>query len=179
MKYTILCMLTMLIACGQVPLGTQAALNRLDPMTADATTIRFAVEQTADLPLDTTAFLRLALSTPEGEVAESFILDRVQQPVNNGAIIRTIFAIAAADQSRFNRLREEILEAKSLHPDNNAGSLSISASGCMIAPPPKGPWLVSAFIGIDGQSDWLPLIRDVDIRTLGSQSHSEAITLCR
>ncbi len=178
MKIYALLLLVCVTACGQVPLGTQAALNRLDPMTADATAMRFAVEQLADLPLNTTATLRLALSTPEGEIADSFVLDRVQQPVNDGAVIRTIFAIATADQARFNQLRDNILAQKAAYPDESVGSLRISASGCMTAQPPVGPWLVSAFVGIDGQSGWLPLIRDVDIKSLGPQTGGEAITLC-
>lgn len=179
MKIYTIVLLVFLTACGQVPLGTQLALRQLDPMSADATAMRFAVEQPADLPLDTTATLRLALTTPEAEIADIFTLARVEQPLNDGAVVRTIFAIAATDQARFNTLRDDILAQEAAHPDDSEGSLSISASGCMTAPPPAGPWLVSAFIGIEGQRGWLPLIRDVDIRTLGPQTDSETIMLCR
>ncbi len=177
MKIFTLLLLLGVAACAHVPLGTQVALARLDPMTADATAMRFAVEQPADLPLDTTASLHMSFTSQDGEVADQFTLARVQQPVSDGAIIRTIFAIAASDRARFNQLREEILAQKAAHPDGE-GSISISASGCMTAPPPEGPWLVSVFIGIDGHSDWLPLIRDVDIRTLGPQTNTGTITPC-
>ena len=177
MKFITLFSLILITACAQIPIGTRSALADLDVMTTDVTKMRFATVRAADMPIRTSATLTMSLETPERTVSGTYILSQISEPVPEAEQIRTIFAIADVDHDRFNAMRSEMLALRDQHPDSS-GSVSINASGCLTGPIPEGPMLVSVFIGMEGRADWLPILRNVDIATLGPQSDGEALQNC-
>lgn len=178
MKNIAFSLLLFIGACAQIPFGTHMALNNLDPMTADVTAIRFAVDQAVNLPLDTMAKLHISITTPEQDMGGTFVLDRVSEPLADAGQVRTTFAIAEIDHHRFITLREQVLMLGAKYPDDSEGTLSIAASGCMTDPSYDRPIIVSVYIGLDGDTNWLPLMQDVDVRKLGDRS-GQPIAGCR
>ncbi len=164
-----------LFGCGRVPLTSMIRLNRLDPMTVNATHIRAAVRMPDAMRVKPDG-ARLTWSAKRDDIAqtikETFVLEHDFSPtVKNALNTRVkpgfrieIFRIAEPELEKLTTFRQRVAAWKQQDPDDTEGSLSIDIVGCRLGPLPSGKLLVSTYLKMKADGQFITLTRDTDLR---------------
>jgi hypothetical protein len=162
-----------LSGCGHVPVASMLKLSRVDFATTDPALLRAAVTLPWQLrPRGEGMRMRVAVKIGNGpEETQDFALrkvsDAADQLRNEVAPGTALFAyrIDPADLPRLQALRAGLLAKKK---EGMKGSLSISIrpETCRVEPLPQGPVLFSTYLRTGETANYVPLARDVDLRSL-------------
>ena len=160
-----------LAACAEVPLKTQVALARFDPMQADLGGISVLVEVPNGIAVQGDgATLTLAATQPSGaEVSETVVLRPRAVSMDGGedARLRWRFDLNPADVARLEQTRAEIRALKAADPDT-AGALSVAAAPCQNGELPGDPeqLLMDVYLQDAAEGPALPVAPQVDLRDM-------------
>lgn len=190
MRYlAVLLALLLLPACSSMPLASMWQLRNADPLTTDPAEVRLAVRLPAiyDLPPGTVKMtLSLDRASTGEKVAETFLLestDEVTSPFllgqrKDGYDI-TIYWIAEDDYARLRNWQRTARRWKEETPGETKGSLSISTKPCLAEGTAMKKVLVSSYILMDGQEDFVTLNKDVDVvKTLDMSGLPDTLEAC-
>ncbi|MEP9377034.1 hypothetical protein ABLE91_09990 [Aquabacter sp. CN5-332] len=168
-------------ACSHMPLASMARLSSFDPMRADLAALRAAVRMPSGIaPVPGGAGLALAYwreGEEDGRRMEAITLEEVKAPEDAASLVAekgmavAVFRIPPADLPRLEAIRAEIETARAEDQAGGRrprGSLSVSMKGCVRGPVPDGPLPVTTYLKIAQGGDFIPLLRDVDLRSLKS-----------
>ncbi|MFG1287135.1 hypothetical protein [Xanthobacter versatilis] len=175
-------------ACSHVPVSSLPQLASLDLDTADLSVLRAAVRAPKEIaPVPGGAFVSMSYwrqgeegrkTTVQASLeveADLRALAALKEEEREGQRI-TVFRLTDEGRRKLEAARSEMLALKSdelakgrrLH-----GSLAVSAEGCVRGALPAGPLLLSTYLRLKPGGNFVPLIRDVDLRSLLAQAGSD------
>lgn len=176
-------------ACSHVPLASLPKLARLDPVTADLAALRAAARAPeAIMPTPGGAVLTLSYWR-QGEEAkkttQTVVLDEDPDPAMRAALKGeetsgtriTVFRLPEEGRRRLEAARAEAVALKGSEAAAGRkarGSLSIAMKGCARGPLPAGPILLSTYLKMEPEGEFIPLVRDVDLATLADEAGAKA-----
>jgi hypothetical protein len=161
-------------ACGHMPVTSMVKLARVDFQTTDPEKLRVAVRLPSALRARAEGtVLRVAVRVGKGaEEARDFslreITDRAELDMLAGegeaGFHLSAYAIAANDVAHVRMFRAALMQKKQ---DEVSGALTISVrpDTCRTGSLPSGPVLLSTYLRTGETSGYVPLARDVDLRS--------------
>lgn len=164
----------LLAACGHMPVTSMVRLARVDFQTTDPEKLRVAVRLPNALRARAEGtVLRVAVRVGNGaEEARDFALreiaDRAELDTLAGegeaGFHLSAYAIAANDVAHLRMFRAALMQKKK---DGVGGSLTISVrpDTCRTGALPSGPVLLSTYLRTGETNSYVPLARDVDLRS--------------
>lgn len=174
-------------ACSHVPVTSLPQLASLDLDTADLSVLRAAVRAPQEIaPVPGGAFVTMSYWRPGEEGAKTTIQAALEVDADPRALAAlrdearegqriTVFRLTEDGRRKLEAARstalalksDELAKGRRLH-----GSLAVSAEGCVRSPLPSGPLLLSTYLRLKPGGDFVPLVVDVDLRSLLAQSGS-------
>lgn len=174
-----------LSACNGVPLSTQWKLRHFDLGTADISKLRVALRApgwTTPTPGKTVLEATLAPRSPEsGErklkihLHQGLHLDDTADiaHIGNSDTPFAIYEIAPRDLAAARAFQEEAQKRKQEGGSGKGSGIKLqSGVACRRGEIPDGPILIDAYIHVDDETGWLPLLEGLDVRP--SLTSSEA-----
>jgi len=164
--------------CGHMPVTSMVRLARIDFQTTDLERLRVAVKLPRMLKARTDGtMLRIGVKLANGvEEARDFALREVSDAeAEPGA---QAFAIAVADVAQLHAFRAALVLRQQ---GGSGGSLTIAVRPdvCRAAPLPDGPVPFTTWLKTAETNGYVPLARDVDLRSLdGGQDIAARIPVC-
>lgn len=184
-----LALLLSVAGCAHVPPSSLAQLSRLDLMTSDLKVMRAAVRAPAALaPLPRGAKLVLTywrdgeekknVSAVLVEDTDPEALGNLAPEVTPGMRI-TVFRIPETERARLEITRAAVVAARAGTQDGRRAhvTLSVSVEGCAREPLPEGPVLLTTYLKATADGDFIPLVRDLDLRSLKTEDGASAAAL--
>lgn len=166
-----------LAACGHVPVSTMWALRNLDATTLDPALLRAAV-RLPDAIEPQPGGVRLEIGWwREGEEDKKRVVKFVLQETSSPADVEPlaferkagtrlwVYRADPADIPRIRALQAEAQDEKAKAPGKTHGSLGVSADACHRGEFADGPILMTTFLRVDLQRGYLPVVKDLDLRT--------------
>lgn len=170
-------------ACGHMPLTSMAKLARIDFETSDLAQWSAAVRLPPSLrPLSQKVFLRVIVKRGRTQEVREALLREVpaagelnSESGPDGRI--HVFRIDPADAARLTAFRSDLLAQKST---GQGGSLTISVAPtvCKVGALPASPILVTTYLKTAETGQFVPLTRDIDIRSELPAGTVQAIPAC-
>jgi len=170
-----LAMLTLTLGCTKVPVASMMKLARTDFETTDLSAVRAAVLLPSYLrPLPGTTKLVVTLGRSDGTtVEETFILretDDAEADLLNEESKRgeRIYAYALPPQAvrTLETARREAKSAPASEKGKRSLTLGVAAEACRVSRLPAGPLLITTYLKTAETRSFVPLTRDVDMRSL-------------
>jgi hypothetical protein len=164
-----------LAGCGHMPVTSMVKLARVDFVATDPAGLRAAVKlPTAIRPLRDQVRLRLTVRLASGkEDTQDFRLTEVSDPADilslpseaGGGGHLFAYRLDPAEVARIAAFRDAL---KKQQGDGRGGALSISIAteACRNGELPAGPVLLTTFLRTAETGDYVPLARDVDMRSV-------------
>jgi len=159
-------------ACGHVPLASLLKLSGVDFATTDISAIRagIALPETLE-PLADTVKLTVLAETDDGvTIRRSFMLEEAPAGEDTSGL-------DADENIRVYRLKEReaedlaVVRADVLARKEKAGGgkleISVGATACRTGALPDSPLPMSTYLKTSETGSFVPLTRDVDLRSLG------------
>jgi hypothetical protein len=162
-----------LSGCGHVPVASMLQLSRVDFATTDPALLRAAVTLPWQLrPRGEGMRMRVVVKIGNGpEEAQDFALrevsdaaDQLRDEIAPGTALFA-YRIDPADLPRLQALRTELL-AKKKRGMKGSLSISIRPETCRVEPLPQGPVRFSTYLRTGETANYVPLARDMDLRSL-------------
>lgn len=160
MRFLIILAAALLAACSEVPMRTLAALNQVDPLTADPA----GFEMTMTLPegvVITDMALSLTLESARDDTGEAISEQVVMQQVARGDT--RLFRVAPEDLPRLRLAQATVAQWEQDAPDANRGSLSVFGTGCVAEETVPPDARVSVGLRVEPDGPVLPLLRNVAV----------------
>lgn len=174
---------SVLAACSHVPVASMAKLASLDLMTTDLSALRAAVRAPSGIAARPNGAQLLFSYWRSGEESRkttvTATLEEVNAPEDTAPLAAeekkgmrfTVFRITDADRARIEASRAEIAATRAAEGGKAGGrmhgTIAISIDGCIQAPVPDGPLLATTYLRTAAGDDYVALLRDIDLRTLG------------
>lgn len=175
-------------ACSHVPVSSLPQLASLDLDTADLSVLRAAVRAPKEIvAVPGGAFVTMSYWRSGEEARKTTIQALLEVEADPKALAAlkedereslriTVFRLTEEGRRKLEAARSEMLALKSdelakgrrLH-----GSLAVSAEGCLRGALPSGPLPLSTYLRLKPGGNFVPLIQDVDLRTLLAQAGSD------
>jgi len=165
-----------LCGCGYMPISTIWALRNFDALKMDASQLRAAVRipdtigirpggvkidiaswQDGDETHKHQAKFVLQETTDAGESAP---LHHEQQPGSQ----LIVFKVNPDDLARITALQAKIRAENAANPAKRQGNFSISADACRKPELGDGPVVMTTYLRLENGQDYLPLLKNLDIR---------------
>ncbi|MFG1301662.1 hypothetical protein V5F49_17895 [Xanthobacter sp. V3C-3] len=174
-------------ACSHVPVGSLPQLASLDLDTADLSVLRAAVRAPKEIvAVPGGAFVIMSYWRPGEEGRKTTIQAALEVEVDAKALAAlkeeeregmriTVFRLTDEGRRKLEAARSEALAIKSEELAKGrrlAGSLAVSAEGCVRGTLPSGPLPLSTYLRLKPGGNFVPLIQDMDLRTLLAQAGS-------
>lgn len=161
-----------LTGCGHVPVTSMVKLARIDFQTTDPARLRVAVRVPRALkPRAEGTVLRIAVGLANGsEESRDFALREVNETaeladeVEQGSEIAT-FAIAEKEIVDVRMFRAALIQQQK-GKSGGGIKISIRPDACRLEPLPAGPVVFTTYLKTAETGTYVPLARDVDLRTL-------------
>lgn len=172
-------------ACSHVPVASLPQLASLDLDTADLSVLRAAVRAPKEIvAVPGGAFVIMSYWRAGEEGAKTTIQAALEVEADPKALAAlkeeeregqriTVFRLTEDGRRKLEAARAAALALKSdeLAKGRRAsGSLAVSAEGCVRGTLPAGPLPLSTYLRLKPGGNFVPLIVDVDLRTLLAQS---------
>jgi hypothetical protein len=177
LRLTIAAIAVALAACGHMPVMSRVKLARIDFTATDPAQLRVAIKlPRAVTPLPNGVALRITVTLADGhEDAQDFILREVSAPADIIGLYKELeadthivaYRLEAADVVRVTAFRDA-LKQKQAATGRKGGALGISArpKGCRTAELGNRPVYFTTYLRTAETGSYVPLARDVDLRTL-------------
>ena len=161
-----------LASCTVVPLTTQAALGRLDPLTADpgGFVLHFTLPPGVGLEESSAMF---SLTSERSDTGESLASDYGLELMTVSDQGDFAFRIAPSDLDRLRADQARIGAWEAEAPRENSGSFSVHASGCLTGVELTPDARFSAGLQVTEGGPILPLIRNQPIGSLVDLSQED------
>lgn len=179
----------LLAGCGHMPLTSMVRLARVDFQSTNPEKLRVAVRLPNALRARAEGtVLRVAVRVGKGEEeARDFALREITDRSEFDLLASegeagfhiSAYAIAAGDVAHLRMFRAALLQKKK---DGVGGSLALSVrpDTCRTEPLPNGPVLLSTYLKTSETNGYVPLARDVDLRSFEAERDIAAmIPECR
>lgn len=162
--------------CGHMPVTSMVKLARVDFETSDPTQLRAAIKLPRTVrPLPKGVMLRIAVRVGRApEEARDFVLRELPEPAELARELGPdshIFAyrIDDADVARLTAFRSELMARKN---SGQKGSLTISVrpQACKVGELVDGPLYFTTYLRTAETQEYVTLARDVDLRSLVSDT---------
>ncbi len=168
----VLLFLSSLAGCGHVPVTSMVKLARIDFQTTDPARLRVALRLPRALKARAeTTVLRVTVRLADGaEESRDFALREVNEvaelaaEAEEGSAIAT-FAIAERDIVDVRMFRGALVQ-KQKGASRGGIRITVRPDACRIAPLPAGPVVFSTYLKSAETGSYVPLARDLDLRTL-------------
>lgn len=158
--------------CGHMPVTSMVKLARVDFETSDPAQLRAAIKLPRTVqPRPHGIVLRLAVTVGRNpEEARDFVLRELPEPSELAGEAGTNSHIYAyrlddADVSRLAGFRAELMAKKSAGQHGGI-SISIRPQACKTGELPDGPIYFTTYLRTAETGGYVPLARDVDLRTI-------------
>jgi len=173
-----LILLALLLAagCSHVPLLSMVQFARIDFATTDPASLRAAVKlpQVAQTRRDR-VHMRIAVKVDGMEDGADFLLQEVSDPADVLVLAKELepgtvivaYQVAPADLPRLLKFRDAILKRK--REPGGTLSISIQPEVCRTGELPRGPVLFSTYLKTSETGGYVPLTRDLDLRTIAAK----------
>jgi hypothetical protein len=176
-------LLSLVAACGHVPVSTLYQLRKFDPATFDPAPVRIAVRLAEAIePRKGSAVFRMTLTMPGREPEKQqhdFVLEPVPlvaepglQSFRKGGEAIHVFRFSAMDGDRIRTIQREAAEAKSKGMRGGQLTIEVSSKACRKGPLPEGALPSTTLIRTEAQGPYLVLLQDVDLRA-EARKHNE------
>lgn len=174
--------------CSHVPVSSLPQLAGLDLDTADLSVLRAAVRAPKEIvAVPGGAFVIMSYWRQGEEARKTTIQAALEVEVDPKALAAlkeeehegqriTVFRLTEDGRRKLEAARSEALALKSDELAKGrrlAGSLAVSAEGCVRSPLPSGPLPLSTYLRLKPGGNFVPLIRDMDLRTLLAQAGTD------
>lgn len=182
LKHTaVAALLTLIAACGHVPVSTIAKLRSFDPLGTDVAVLRVAMSAPDWLePVPSAAFIEL--TAKERGKAEPLLQERFQlEPAGEGherdqlkTFEKKGYRIWAfrLPKGEAERLRAIQAQMRAMRAVSNAQTpkrdvaLTTQIKGCRRGEGATGPVIASTYLKPDAETGYLVLLRDIDLRKM-------------
>jgi len=160
--------------CTSIPVTSLAKLSKVDFETTDLSVLRAAVQLPSYLrPLPGSARLLVTVErSGVPKIERTLRLQEVDDPeaatINvESAVGRRLYAYALSPKAArsLEQLRSQLLAEQSGTEKRNL-TLSVAADACHTAIPPDGPVPMTTYLKTTETRSFVPLIRNMDLRTL-------------
>jgi hypothetical protein len=175
--------LSLVAACGHVPISTLYQLRKFDPATFDPAPVRIAVRLADAIePRKGTSVFHMKLMMP-GHEPEKQQHDFVLEPLplasepalqafrKVGEAIH-VFRFSATDGERIRTIQREVAESRAKGRRGGQLTIEVSSKACRKGPLPAGALPSTTLIRTEAQGPYLVLLQDVDLRA-EAQKHNE------
>jgi hypothetical protein len=178
-----------MIGCGHVPVTSLIKLAQIDFANTDPARLRAAIKLPRSVrPRPEGVALRLGVKIANGhEAFEDFVLREVSEPAEVLALHRELepdthifaYRLDGAEVTRLNAFREA-LKKKQEATGGRGGALTIAIrpEACRTAELPSRAVYVSTFLKTAETGGFVPLTRDVDLRTIAGRDLAAALPPC-
>ena len=160
--------LSLLASCTAVPLATQAALGRVDPLSADPGGFVLFLSLPPGIVLRESSGV-MTLTAERADTGARIDGSYRLEAVSMGAEGALAFRVAPADLDRLRADQATAAAWEAEVPELSSGSLSIRAAGCLTGAPVPDDARVSARLQIAEGGPALPLLRAAPLRALLGQ----------
>lgn len=150
--------LALMTACAETPLRTLAALNRVDPLSADPAGFELALTLPEGVVV-TGVDMRMSLHSRRSDTGAEIVEEVVMQRRSDGAT--WLFRIAPEDLARVRAFQATARAWEAEAGDANTGSISVFGTGCVDIDSVPADATVSAGLRVAPGGPVLPLLRDV------------------
>jgi hypothetical protein len=184
LRYALLLSPLAMTACSHMPVTSMVKLARIDFETTDPAQLRAAIKLPRTLrPQPNGVLLRIAVQVGRSpEEARDFLLRELPEPAE---LVREAVAgshvvayrIDDADLARLKAFRSELIARKS---SGQKGSISISVrpQTCKVGELAEGPVTFTTYLRTAETKDYVPLARDVDLRSIVPDAAVAGIPHC-
>ena len=184
LRYLLLLNLLTMTGCSHMPVTSMVKLARIDFETTDPAQLRAAIKLPRALrPQPNGVVLRIAVQVGRApEEARDFMLRELPDPaelVREASAGNHLFAyrIDDADLVRLKAFRSELIARKG---SGQKGSISISVrpQACKVGELAEGPVYFTTYLRTAETKDYVPLARDVDLRSIAPEAAVAGIPRC-
>jgi hypothetical protein len=184
LKYALLLNLLTITGCSHMPVTSMVKLARIDFEATDPVQLRAAIKLPRTLrPQPNGVSLRIAVQVGRApEEVRDFLLRELPDPAElmreAGAGSHVFaFRIDDADLVRLKAFRSELIAKKS---SGQKGSISISLrpQACKVEELAEGPLYFTTYLRTAETKDYVPLARNVDLRSFVPDAAVAAIPRC-
>jgi hypothetical protein len=185
LRYSLLLLgLLAMTGCSHMPVTSMVKLARIDFETTDPAQLRAAIKLPRTLrPQSNGVLLRIAVQVGRApEEARDFMLRELPEPaelVREAGSGSHVFAyrIDDSDLVRLKAFRSELIARKS---SGQKGSISISVrpQACRVGELAEGPVFFTTYLRTAETRDYVPLARDVDLRSIVPDAAVAGIPRC-
>jgi hypothetical protein len=185
LRYSLLLLgLLAMTGCSHMPVTSMVKLARIDFETTDPAQLRAAIKLPRTLrPQPNGVLLRIAVQVGRApEEARDFMLRELPEPaelVRGAGSGSHVFAyrIDDSDLVRLKAFRSELIARKS---SGQKGSISISVrpQACRVGELAEGPVFFTTYLRTAETRDYVPLARDVDLRSIVPDAAVAGIPRC-
>jgi len=183
-RYAFLLGLLAMTGCSHMPVTSMVKLARIDFETTDPAQLRAAIKLPRTLrPQPNGVLLRIAVQVGRApEEARDFMLRELPYPAElareaGGASHVFAYRIDDSDLVRLKTFRSELIAKKS---SGQKGSISISVrpQACKVGELAEGPVNLTTYLRTAETKDYVPLARDVDLRSIVPDAAVAGIPRC-
>lgn len=181
-----------LAGCAHVPVTSLWKLRSVDLETTDYAALRAAIRAPSALtPFTDGGHLTVMIwsegQAPEGGMIVRARLEEVTDPAERALLADEqrvgdtvhLFRVAPEALPDLETVRTEIARRKAVGRGGNHLSVSIGADGCWETAPPPGPVRFSTYLRTEETGTFVPLTRDVDLRTIADgQDLAARMAIC-
>ena len=164
-SFAVICLTAVVPACTMVPVTTQSALDRVDPLTADPAGFVLALDVPPGIGLREGAaliYLSAVRTDTSAQLAGAYELDAIEDEETG----QLTFRVAPEDVDRLRSDQAKVADWERSAPDATSGSLSVSATGCLTGEPVPSDARVSAGLRIRDGGPFLTLLRNAPMADL-------------
>lgn len=173
-----------LTGCSHMPVTSMVRLARIDFETTDPAQLRAAIKLPRSLRAQPNGvLLRIAVQVGRApEEARDFVLRELPEPAElareaSGGSRVFAYRIDDSDLIRLKAFRSELIAKKS---SGQKGSISISVrpQACKVGELAEGPVYFTTYLRTAETQDYVPLARDVDLRSIVPDAAVAGIPRC-
>lgn len=161
--------------CNKVPVTSMVRLARVDFETTDLSSVRAALLLPRTLrPMSGTGRLTVMRRHTDGSVEDHvFKLKEIEDPEvvmlneeTRGPARIYAYALPLEGLRTLERLRHDALRARNAGATGSKMTLGIAAEACHLGPKPAGPLPITTYLKTEETKSFVPLVRNIDLRTL-------------
>jgi hypothetical protein len=166
-----------LSACGHVPVSTIWALRNLDAITLDPALLRAAVRVPDTLqPQPDGVKLEIGWWRDGEEDRKhnaKFVLQETTSADDTAPLVFErkagmrvyVYRVDPADIPGIRALQAQAKDEKAKNPGKTHGTFGFGADACRKGQLAEGPVLMTTFLRLDSERGYLPVVKDLDLRT--------------